>query len=177
MPVAHIVTPEVLSKFKEPFGVLIEGSFSETITKFRVLLEKEKPSVIISVGDTVSRNLHAYNIFPQLSVTDNQSMRKKIAPRFFKGKQIIRVKNPQGLITQEAVSAIQKALQSGEHTHILVEGEEDLLTLVVVLYAPTNALVVYGQPSEGLVAVKVTAEKRAEALKIWSTMKSAESSS
>jgi uncharacterized protein (UPF0218 family) len=55
-----------------------------------------------------------------------------------------------------------------------VEGEEDLLTLIAVLYAPKNALVLYGQPHEGLVAVRITSEKKAQAERILKEMKSAE---
>ena len=43
MPVAYVVTPEVLSKFKEPFGILIEGSFTQTMQKLKELLRKKSP--------------------------------------------------------------------------------------------------------------------------------------
>jgi uncharacterized protein (UPF0218 family) len=52
----------------------------------------------------------------------------------------------------------------------VVDGEEDLLTLVAVLYAPENAVVVYGQPYEGIVLVKVSPEKKAEALEFLKAM-------
>ena len=57
--------------------------------------------------------------------------------------------NPQGTITKEAVAAIKEAIDKNEHTHIVVDGEEDLLTLIAVLYAPENSFVVYGQPHTG----------------------------
>ena len=38
---------------------------------------------------------------------------------------------------------------------IVVEGEEDLATLPAILYAPPGSVVVYGQPDEGSVLVKV----------------------
>ncbi len=170
MPVSYIVTPEVLSKFKEPFGLLIEGSFSQTTNQLKEILAQEKPSTIITVGDTVSRNLHNHHVRPQLSITDNQSMRKKLQPKIFPDKKIVQIKNPQGFITQEAISVIQEALKSENQVQIVVDGEEDLLTLIVVLYAPENALVIYGQPKTGIVVVKVTPEKRAEAQKIWNAM-------
>ena len=159
------------AKFKEPFGRLIQGSFSETINQLKDIITKEKPSVIISVGDTVSRNLHEHHISPQLSITDNQSMRKKLQPQIFPDKNVVRVKNPQGTITQESIKAIQKALESKNQVQIIVDGEEDLLTLIAVMYAPENAIVVYGQPHEGIVVVKVTQEKKVDAQKIWKTMK------
>ena len=44
------------------------------------LVEKEKPPKIISVGDVVSRNLHKYDIHPQLTIIDNKSLRNQTMP-------------------------------------------------------------------------------------------------
>jgi GTP-dependent dephospho-CoA kinase len=170
MPANYSINPEKLSSFKEPFGKLIKGTPAETMRQLAEILKKQKPLLLISVGDTVSRNLHEHNLIPQLSITDDKSMRKKLSPVVFHGKTLVHVKNPEGTITEEAIQAIQRALKTGEATQILVDGEEDMLTLIVVLYAPENALVVYGQPSEGIVVVQVTARKRAEATQIWESM-------
>lgn len=171
MPTDYCVTPETVSKFKEPFGKLIRGSFSKTMNKLEDIIKNEKPTIIISVGDTVSRNLHEYRIIPQLSITDNKSMRRKLQPRNFPAEKRLQVKNPQGRITEEAITAIQEALEGGKQTQILVDGEEDLLTLIAVLYAPENALVIYGQPCKGIVVVKVTPAKKADAQAILESMK------
>ncbi|MCW4008913.1 MAG: DUF359 domain-containing protein [Candidatus Bathyarchaeota archaeon] len=170
MAVAYSITPELRIKLKEPFGTLIRGSSDETVSKLREILESEKPPALVAVGDVVSRNLHKHSMVPQLLITDNKSMRKKIKPRIFAAK-LLYVKNPPGTITEEAIAAIKSALESGESTQIIVDGEEDLLTLIAVLYAPIDSLVVYGQPREGVVAVKVTAEKKAEAAEILKVMK------
>jgi uncharacterized protein (UPF0218 family) len=69
------------------------------------------------------------------------------------------------------MSMVREALLSEDHTHIVVDGEEDLLTLAAVLFAPDKAFVVYGQPHEGVVVVKVTEEKRAEAQELLDSMK------
>jgi uncharacterized protein (UPF0218 family) len=53
----------------------------------------------------------------------------------------------------------------------LVEGEEDLLTLIAIMEAPNNSIIVYGQPYEGIVAVKVTQEKKTEISEILKAMK------
>jgi len=171
MPTDYCVTPETLSKFKEPFGKLIQGTYAETMSELETIIRKEKPTSIISVGDTVSRNLHKHHIIPQLAITDNKSMRRKLQPKVFPAKNLIQVKNPQGKITQEAITAMQTALEANAHTHMLVDGEEDLLTLIAVLYAEENSLVIYGQPRKGIVIVKVTAGKRAEAQEILKSMK------
>jgi uncharacterized protein (UPF0218 family) len=53
---------------------------------------------------------------------------------------------------------------------VMVDGEEDLLTLVAVLSAPEHALVVYGQPHRGIVVVKVTEETRERMRRIVDAM-------
>jgi uncharacterized protein (UPF0218 family) len=171
MAIAYSVTPELREKLKEPFGTLIQGTFSETMSRLEIIVEREKPPKIVSVGDTVSRNLHEHRVNPQLSITDNKRMRKRIHPRIFPKKSVVHVKNPQGTITEEAITAIQRALESDRQVHIIVDGEEDLLTLIAVLHAPERSLVVYGQPYEGIVVVKVTPEKKAEAMEILKAMK------
>jgi uncharacterized protein (UPF0218 family) len=171
MAIAYSVTPKLRAKLKEPFGTLIQGTFSETMNKLETIAEREKPPKIISVGDTVSRNLHEHGVSPQLSITDNKRMRKRIQPRIFPTKSIVHVKNPQGTITEEAITAIQKALESDRQVHIIVDGEEDLLTLIAVLHAPEESLVVYGQPHEGIVVVKVTPEKKAKVMEVLKVMK------
>ena len=171
MAIAYSVTPKLRAKLKEPFGTLIQGTFSETMNRLEIIAEREKPPKIISVGDTVSRNLHEHQMNPQLSITDNKRMRRRIQPRIFAGKNVVHVKNPQGTITEEAITAVREALESDEHVHIIVDGEEDLLTIIAVLYAPEKSLVVYGQPYEGIVVVEVTSEKKAGAIEILKAMK------
>jgi uncharacterized protein (UPF0218 family) len=170
MAIAYRVTPELRVKFKEPFGSLIRGSFSETMREMKNRVEREEPPKIVSVGDTVSRNLHEHQITPQLSITDNKRRRKRIKSRVFAGKTVVHVKNPQGTITEEAITAIKAALESDEHVHVIVDGEEDLLTLIAVLYAPEKSFVVYGQPCAGIVVVEVTSDKKAEAAEILKAM-------
>jgi GTP-dependent dephospho-CoA kinase len=175
MTIAYTLTPELRIKLKDPFGNLIQGTSEETMTKMKELVEKEKPSKIISVGDIVSRNLHKHNIDPQLTIIDNVSLRDQPILKEDSVEKTVNVDNPQGTITHEAIAAIKKALESDEHTHIVVRGEEDLLTLIAVLYAPENAFVVYGQPYLGIVIVKVTSEKKAHVYDFLNAMKSSKS--
>lgn len=171
MPVTYIITPEILSKFQAPFGILFRGTSTQTMQKLKVILAKEKPTMVISVGDTISRNLAKYDIQTHLSITDNKTHRRKVQPQSFPDKCLVKVKNPEGTITPQAATAMQEAVASEKPVHMLVEGEEDLLTLVAVLYAPENAVVIYGQPHKGVVVVKVTSEKKAKAEEILKSMK------
>jgi len=162
MTVRYSLTPELRVELKKPLGTLIRGSSAETTRKFKEIAEAEKPPAIISVGDTVTRNLVRSHLQAQLSVVDNKVMRRNTRPVTFTVQQTMHVENPPGTITEEAIGAIQEALKSNRRVKIVVDGEEDLLTLIVILYAPENAFVVYGQPHEGIVLVKVTPEKKAQ---------------
>jgi len=171
LAIAYNLTSELRLKLKKPIGTLIRGSFDETMKTFKGMMEKEKPAVIISVGDTVSKNLVENRVFPQLSIVDNKVMRKETRPIPITAEKTIKVKNPPGTITEEAIAAIQEALKSSCTVKIVVDGEEDLLTLIAVFHAPENSFVVYGQPYEGVVVVKVTREKKAEVAGILEAMK------
>ena len=171
MTIVYTITPVLRTKFKEPFGTLIQGSFDKTMSKMKELVNEERPLRTISVGDVVSRNLHEHNINPQLTIIDTKFLRNQNMPEKISVEKTVHVNNPKGTITEEAIFAIKEALEKNEHTHIVVDGEEDLLTLIAVLYAPENAIVVYGQPYSGIVVVKVTSEKKAQAKEFLKAMK------
>lgn len=170
MIVIRHLTPELRVKLKDPLGILIQGAPEETMRKLTELIEQEKPESIISVGDVVSESMVNHNIPPQVLVVDNRVMRQPIEPIHIDINRTIQIKNPPGTITEEAQMAMQEAIQSSQRTKILVEGEEDLLTLLAIAYAPENSFVVYGQPREGIVVVKVTKQKKQSAREITAAM-------
>ncbi len=175
MTIAYFLTPELSMKLKEPFGNLIQGTPEETMSNLKEMVKKEKPPKIISVGDIVSKNLHKHNVHPQLTIIDNVSLRTQKMAIETAVQKTVCVDNPQGTITQESIFAIREALESNLHTHIVVKGEEDLLTLIAVLYAPEKAFVVYGQPYSGIVVVKVSSERKARVLEFLNGMKASKS--
>ncbi|MCL2690978.1 MAG: GTP-dependent dephospho-CoA kinase family protein [Candidatus Bathyarchaeota archaeon] len=168
MSVIYTITAELRDKFKEPFGLLIKGSFDQTMAKMREI-KAQNPPKIIAVGDIVTKNLQEHEIPPDISIIDNQSMRKKIHPATYT-LNIVRVENPQGTITKEAIKEVKKAVKEKTPIQITVDGEEDLLVLIAVLYAPENSVVVYGQPHEGIVLVKVSSKKKTEAAEFLKAM-------
>ena len=154
------LTPPLRKRLKSPLGLLIRGSFDETMRELGKLIERERPSKVISVGDVVSDNMIEHNIPPQVLVVDNKVMRETIKPILADVDRTLHVKNSPGTLTDEAWLVMQDAMEGSQRTRVLVDGEEDLITLVAVLCAPEGSLVVYGQPHEGIVVVKVTEEKR-----------------
>ncbi len=172
MKTVYVITPELRVILKEPFGNLIEGTVDHTMAELKRWVEQQKPPMIISIGDVVSKNLHLHGLHPQVTVIDNISLRTQtMLPTDAHGEETIKVKNPQGTITQEAIDAIKDAITKNRHVHIVVDGEEDLLTLIAVMYAPENAFVVYGQPYIGIVVAKATSERKAQAERFLNDMK------
>lgn len=150
------LTPDLRTELKSPLGLLIPGAFEETTKALKQLIQKEKPVKIVSVGDVVSRNMIKAGIHPQVLVVDNRVLREHVEPFEVEVDRTLHVKNPPGVLTEEAWVVMRAALRSAGATRVLVDGEEDLLTMVAVLRAPKGSLVVYGQPAEGIVAVQVT---------------------
>lgn len=175
MNIEYTLTPKLRVLLKEPFGILITGTAQETMAALELLIEKEKPARVISVGDVVSQNMHECGLHPQLTVIDHISLRDQAMPKQPAAENTVYVDNPQGTITHEAILAIKTALESNAHTHIEVKGEEDLLTLAAVLYAPENSFVVYGQPHIGIVVVKASQERKDQVKQFLKEMKASKS--
>jgi len=172
MSIKYCLTRELRIKLKEPLGILIPGSFVETMKRLEELTRIEKPTQLISVGDTVTKNLAKNGFAPRLSIVDNKCMRKSTEPARLRSDETLYVKNPSGTITSEAEDAIISALRGSQSVKLVVEGEEDLLTLPAIVHAPNDSLVVYGQPYEGIVVVKATPAKKKEVQAILKSMES-----
>lgn len=133
-------------------------------------VSKEKPDCVITVGDVVSRNVLEADIGVRMVVVDNKVMRESSRPIKAMMTKTITVQNPAGTLTPETWLAVKQALRQEQPTQLVVEGEEDLLTLVAVLEAPKNSLVIYGQPKEGVVVVKVNEAARKKVEEIIEAM-------
>jgi len=77
----------------------------------------------------------------------------------------INITNPAGIISLESIEKISQ-LNYLEQKHILVDGEEDLLTISLVISMPLNSLIYYGQPNEGMVLLKVTEDLKEKISKL-----------
>jgi len=141
------------------------------MTELSELILRMQPKCIISVGDIVSQNVLKHGIQAQIIIVDNRVMRENSEPIKAKINRKMNVKNPAGRLTPETWQVIEQALKQKQPTQVIVEGEEDLLTLVAVLEAPENSLVVYGQPHEGVVAVKTDKKTKEKVQEILEAMK------
>jgi len=120
---------------------------------------------LIAVGDMTAFYLLKASIVPDVVIVDNKTKRMPIPDHVVKSLdhdsyKTVEVKNPPATLTKELMDMIRESLQEADRIKIVVDGEEDLATLPAILYAPLGSVVVYGQPNEGSVMVKVTTDKK-----------------
>lgn len=115
---------------------------------------------VISVGDRTTERLLSLGIVPSLQVVDGLERRQRRDPPGSGGAAEIRADNPPAEVAPGCVAAMREALGMEPPVRLLVRGEEDLLVLPACVHAPDGAVVLYGQPGEGMVAVRVGPQVR-----------------
>jgi len=142
---------------KIPLGILLLES---QVDKSNVQKYLSENSYIITVGDRTTEKMINFDLIPSLQIIDGQEKREKREPPKLEYAIELTVDNPAAEITSESISMIKKAFTLQSPVRIFVNGEEDLLVLPVCVHAPENSVVLYGQPNEGLVIVRITPEIR-----------------
>jgi uncharacterized protein (UPF0218 family) len=154
--------PTDLQRLKEPFGRLLPGAPAQTMSALNRIISQTQPGRVAAVGDVVSRETLIAGIAVNLRILDHISMRRPTAAFNLSVRKTYHVKNPAGVITLEAWETIKQSMKD-EEALIVVEGEEDLLALPCIAESPDNSLVLYGQPSKGLVVVETSPKVKTEA--------------
>jgi len=171
----NLVLPDSLrEQFKRPLGQLVAGSISECNQVIATAIREEAPLKVLLVGDTISRHAIKANIRADLIIVDNREMRQPSPPVLLGARKIFSLTNSPGTIALESWDVITQALNAGS-TAVVVDGEEDLLVLVAASIAPIGSFVIYGQPGQGVVLVRVTAEKKHELAKVLAKLNEATS--
>ncbi|MGV7225733.1 MAG: GTP-dependent dephospho-CoA kinase family protein [Nitrosopumilus sp.] len=142
---------------KIPLGILIPENHTQKNEIQKFIPEN---SYIVTVGDRTTEKMIDFGLIPSLQIIDGQEKREKREPPKLENATELTVDNPAAEITSQSISVIKKAFDMKSPVRIFVNGEEDLLVLPVCIHAPENAVVMYGQPHEGLVIVKVSPEIR-----------------
>jgi len=143
--------------FRAPFGTLCPDMDS--------VLPLIRGKVVYTVGDVVTYHLIQKGIIPSVAIIDGHTMRSPCnrSPAVYRKR--LTARNPPGTLTPELRKALDAAV-ADPGMLILVEGEEDLAVIPLILSAPEGAMVLYGQPGEGVVVCEVTkaAKEKAETL-------------
>ncbi len=112
-----------------------------------------------------------FEIIPALQIIDSLEKRsKRDAPDTLGINTNLSCENPAGEITQQSIDEIKKAFKSPPPVRLTIIGEEDLLVIPVCIFAPKNAIVMYGQPDEGLVIIRINDEIRNKAQELLNSM-------
>lgn len=152
------------SELRKPVGAVITDM--EKIKKNISAMLKD--SLLISVGDIVTKSLRDINCIPDIEIIDFKTRRSsiddKLINQYKKTGQKIYVNEP-GYITKEVVDACLKAVNDSiinrKKASIIIEGEEDLLTLPAILLAPLHSYVYYGQfDLNAVIEVEITEQKK-----------------
>jgi len=155
-------------QLKIPLGLLLLESEAN---KKNIQKHISENSFVITVGDRTTEKMIEFGLIPSLQIIDGQEKRiKRNIPENFDALTLLTCDNPAAEITNQSIETIKKAFVSKTPVRITVYGEEDLLVIPVCIYAPENSVVMYGQPNEGLVIVKVTPEIRNKTQKLLDLM-------
>lgn len=159
-----LILPKTLRpRLKRPLGMLV-SDFAAFVASHRL-----NEASLATVGDVVTKSCHELSLGQQLSVVDFCVGRKRVFASlselgFQKQVRVLRVDNPAGHLTPwlfRAVQDIFKGKKKRQRIALTINGEEDLAVLPLVLAAPLDFTVLYGQPEEGVVVV-VVSEKTKE---------------
>ena len=157
------LSPEELHLLRNPFGILNHDNFV-TKRKIKAILKNTKQ--VISVGDSTTDRLISFDIIPDILVIDGIERRTKrshgLHSKIMADKEL-HCSNPPGSISKEAFLVLYQALAMPGPVKVIVNGEEDMLTLPIIAIADEKAVVLYGQPLEGMVAVNINPETQTKA--------------
>ena len=162
--------PENLrGELKTPLGTLIKNTDTK---KSQIIKEIYAENVVITIGDATSELLINMDLIPFLQIIDGKEKRhERELPTDTSLVTHLHCVNPAGELTQDSIDTIKKSFASKPPIRILVDGEEDLLVLPTCILAPENYVIMYGQPNEGLVIVRITSELQEKVQKMVDSMK------
>lgn len=160
---------EMLARLHEHlYSYVLRGPREYVGLTLRTLLHCELFQVYV-VGDYVCRTFEIYVGIPKLCIVDTKTMRTHYEyPRQEAYDSITSCRNPAGTISEECMKKLSDYVDN-RHSHalILVEGEEDLLSLAVLLQA-SHGYLVYGIPKAGVAVVPIEPSNKVRALNIFS---------
>ncbi|MCS7109206.1 MAG: DUF359 domain-containing protein [Candidatus Micrarchaeota archaeon] len=152
--IKYRLNKEIRKKISKPLGKVFS---EEELFEFLKKKAARKRLKIIAVGDMTGYSLNKIGFEPDIWIYDGKIMRKRVKRQLPFPSYV--VANPRSSITVDLCNAIDSVLKSKKKERIFVIGEEDLATLYLIFRAK-DALVLYGQPGEGIVAIEVNKEIR-----------------
>lgn len=168
----HCMPDSLKRELRKPLGRVIpsiEALSDVQINKMKVSSENRGSISNITVGDVITYNFKKIRITPSLSIIDGVTQRKALNKKFINSileLDYSSAPNKKGTIQREAINALYSLFtlftpgHSDAIKQLYISGEEDLLTLIVILLSPLKTHVWYGQQEVGAVDVLVTEKKK-----------------
>ncbi len=155
-------------QLKIPLGFLLPD---DQVNKENIKKHLSDNSYIITVGDRTTEKMIDFGLIPSLQIIDGVEKREQREPPKLEGTVELNANNPAAQITSQSIDMIKQSFTLQSPVRLMIHGEEDLLVIPVCIFAPENSIVLYGQPNEGLVIVKVTPEIRNKTQRLLDLMK------
>lgn len=159
-----LLLPQALrEELRKPIGTVIlgtEDTLERTGRDVAIYIETLTPTLVITVGDIVTKTVP---LTPNIAIVDNRSRRHMLDYDETSNEGQVFVNKPGSIdqkLAHELHAQIRRQLEKKSNIRIRVEGEEDLLALPAILFAPLGSVVMYGQYDKGVVVTKVTEETK-----------------
>ncbi|HEX7542988.1 MAG TPA: pantetheine-phosphate adenylyltransferase [Patescibacteria group bacterium] len=167
----ELIMPESLrEELRKPLGKIYKSVGA-------ILESPKKPLMVIAIGDIIVDSLLKSGIDPDVKIIDFRSRRMTIKKdtllkdSLYKDclyqKQFLNNPGTINLKTSEIIKEkIKLALYKKQKSWIVIDGEEDLLALPAILFAPLDSLVLYGHWQLGIIVVEVDEKIKVKVKKI-----------
>ncbi len=136
------------------------GRVFKTVHQVIKFIKLNKPIKIIAVGDVIVDSLLKNKVDPDIKIIDFKSRRQPYKTTFpFKDrfKKSLFLKNKAGTINLNTAEKLKELIRHPKGVQardwLIIDGEEDLLTLPAILFAPLGSLVLYGHWQYGVIGV------------------------
>ncbi len=158
--------PRAEPELKTPMGTLYKGPEQSPEVAMLGALDDMKTDeiILIAVGDVTVSTLLSLDVVPDMAFVDGQTKRKALDSDdqvdLSAFHHVLNASNPPGVLTPSLQKAVAQACRLEEPVVVVVDGEEDLAPLYIHLHVPLNAVVLYGQPGQGVVVQPSSTETK-----------------
>ena len=160
------ISPDARKYLSKPLGELYPPENLDLLRNILFEIRRGGRNIIASVGDRVTKTLIDWDIIPDIAVVDCMERRRPVnivdEKRF---KEVFYVDNMRGYINMAIKDLVRKVL-SLKPVLIKVGGEDDLVGIPIIYSLDNGDVMIYGQPKQGIVLVRVTPTLKNELDKI-----------
>jgi uncharacterized protein (UPF0218 family) len=149
---------ELRPKLAAPLGRVFAGGEAAGDEFQKMVLQAP---MVITVGDRVTDTIGGIGRTPDVQIVDGVERRSRRELPNVPYARLVKVKNPAGMLTGAAITGVRGAFLGRKPVRVQVDGEEDLIAMLAIAMAPVSAVVFYGQPGVGVVAVRANAVSKA----------------